>query len=219
MRYGVYFIPHTLYLILHIYFPLFCGIISFMHLSDKRYAMAEIQLNPGASKHGRKIHSTKVDLTPMVDLGFLLITFFILTTTWTQAKALKFFLPADGDPTKTGKSSTLTAIPGKDNKVFYFHGILEDALQTGEYGFSSYNVQTGIGEVIRKKKAAMEKVNPGSSEKLVFIITPTAHASYQNMVDALDETMINDVKHYTVTEQNDAQLAALINAGKIEKNF
>jgi biopolymer transport protein ExbD len=181
--------------------------------------MAEIQTTSGASKHGRKKLSTRVDLTPMVDLGFLLITFFILTTTWTQVRALKFYTPADGPDTKAAQSKTLTIIPGVNNKVFYYHGSLEDALQGNASGFTSYNEQTGIGQLIREKKELMDKLKQGSSQDLVFIITPTANANYKNMVDAIDETLINDVKHYTVTEQNNAQLDALVNAGKVEKGF
>jgi biopolymer transport protein ExbD len=181
--------------------------------------MADVQLNSGTSKHGRKKLSTRVDLTPMVDLGFLLITFFILTTTWTQVRAMKFYTPADGPNTTAAQSKTLTIIPGINNKVFYYHGSLENALQGKASGFTSYNEQTGIGELIREKKAMLESTQKGSSKDLVFIITPTANASYKNTVDAIDEMLINDVKHYTVTEQNNAQLDALINAGKVEKGF
>jgi hypothetical protein len=154
----------------------------------------------------------------MVDLGFLLITFFILTTTWTQIRAMRFYTPADGEPTKAAQTKTLTIIPGANNKVFYYHGDLNDAI-AGASGFTSYNEQTGIGQLIREKKALLEKNKKGSSQDLVFIITPTANANYKNMVDAIDETLINDVKHYTVTEQNNGQLDALINAGKVEKGF
>jgi biopolymer transport protein ExbD len=182
--------------------------------------MADVQLTSGTSKHGRKKLSTRVDLTPMVDLGFLLITFFILTTTWTQVRAMRFYTPADGpEGDNVARSKVLTIIPGINNKVFYYHAQLEDALKGGTSGHSSYNEQTGIGELIREKKAMMEKAKKGSSQDLVCIITPTANASYKNMVDALDEMLINDVKHYTVTPQNNAQLDALISAGKVEKNF
>ncbi len=181
--------------------------------------MADIQLTTGTSKHGRKIHSTRVDLTPMVDLGFLLITFFILTTTWTEARALKFFLPADGSGTVSGESATLTVIPGKDNKLFYYHGILNDALKNGGCGFTTYDEQTGIGAIIRAKKIALEQKKAGHSKDLMFIITPTANSTYRNMIDALDETTINDVKRYTVTEQNADQMAVLIKAGKVDSDF
>lgn len=63
----------------------------------------------------------RVDMTPMVDLGFLLITFFVFTTTFTSNRMMPLYLPDKtdeiGPPVKY--KNTLTLILGKDNRIFY----------------------------------------------------------------------------------------------------
>ncbi len=83
--------------------------------------MAEIaqqnRSRPGVVK-SKKL-STRIDLTPMVDLGFLLITFFIFTTTMAKPNALNLNVPADGIDTKTAAGKTLSLILDKDNNIYY----------------------------------------------------------------------------------------------------
>ena len=82
---------------------------------------------PGVKKAKRL--STRVDMTPMVDLGFLLITFFIFTTTMSSPKALNLNMPKDtknqDELNKAKQSGALTIMLGKDNHVFYYEGQLE----------------------------------------------------------------------------------------------
>src|ERR1700727_1465838 len=77
---------------------------------------------PGVTK-SRKL-STRVDLTPMVDLGFLLITFFIFTTTISQPAAMRLILPDDRGPRQNQRaSSVISLLLGKDSRIYYYEGI------------------------------------------------------------------------------------------------
>ncbi|MCS3798294.1 ExbD/TolR family protein [Niastella sp. OAS944] len=156
---------------------------------------------PGA-RRSKKL-STRVDLTPMVDLGFLLITFFIFTTTMSSPKVMKLAMPKDtddGDLTPIGQSTALTVIPLDANRIFYYHGDLESALKENTYGVTSYSVTDGLGQIIRTKQAALDKTKAGKHEDLMVMIKPTPESNYQNVVNVLDEMLINDVKHYAVLD-------------------
>jgi biopolymer transport protein ExbD len=177
--------------------------------------MAETSITTGKNRQGRGLHrskklSTKVDLTPMVDLGFLLITFFIVTTSWTSPKAMKLFLPAGKASTMpAGESTVLTIIPVSHQRIFYYQGDLAAALKTGGYGNTNYSYNHGIGEIIRQKQL-VPHANPRFSRKdLMLVIKPTAEAGYQDIVSALDEVLINDLKHYAFVDLNDAEKQAL----------
>jgi biopolymer transport protein ExbD len=152
---------------------------------------------PGVKK-GKKL-STRVDLTPMVDLGFLLITFFIFTTTMSQPTAMKLFLPKDTEkPEEQNKikaSGALTIMLGKDNGVFYYEGEL---LPDGS-NFKSSNFKDIREEIINKKKST----NP---DDFVVVIKPGPEATYKNTVDILDEMTINDVKRYAMVDIFDTEI-------------
>ncbi len=170
--------------------------------------MAEINASAGANRHqgiarSKKL-STRVDLTPMVDLGFLLITFFVFTTTATQPTAMQLFLPADKpgaiDDTEIPESVALTVIPIEGNRVFYYHGDLKNADRPGQSGISNFSIADGIGAVIREKQKRLAASGKFKRSDLMLIIRPMNNASYKSVVDALDEVLINQVVHYSFVD-------------------
>ncbi|MEN9950055.1 MAG: hypothetical protein RLY85_807 [Bacteroidota bacterium] len=148
---------------------------------------------PGVKK--AKKMSTRVDMTPMVDLGFLLITFFIFTTTMSQPTAMNLFMPKDVDKpeeqNKVKESGAFTIMLGKEDVVYYYEGLDPTKIQTATF-------KTIRDEIIRKK----QNTNP---EDLVVIIKPTADATYKNTVDILDEMTINEIKRYAMVDISDTE--------------
>jgi biopolymer transport protein ExbD len=166
--------------------------------------MAEINLSAGRSRKGGKRRSKKlsirVDFTPLVDLGFLLITFFFVTTTWSKPHATFLALPANGPSILTGKNATLTVLAGAHNKVLYYNGDLEDAEAKGSFGITGYSMNTGIGDIIREKQLAMDRSYKGGRKELMLIIKASPAARYKNVVNLLDETLINQVGRYALVD-------------------
>lgn len=167
--------------------------------------MAEMDTSSGGGHHkkgpgvkkGKKL-STRVDLTPMVDLGFLLITFFIFTTTMSQPTTMPLYLPKDTEKpeeqNKVKASGALTLLLAKNDKVFYYEG----ELAPDASNFKSANFSDVREIVLNKKKSTDPK-------EFVVVIKPNAESTYKNTVDALDEMTINDVKRYALVDISEVE--------------
>ena len=146
---------------------------------------------PGVKK--QKKAAAKVDMTPMVDLGFLLITFFIFTTTMSTPKAFKLNVPVDTEKeeeqTEAKASGAFTILLSKENHVYYYEGqLLPDASN-----FKSTNFKDLRGILLDKKARTPEK-------DLVVIIKPNESSNYKNVVDVLDEMTITEIKRYAMID-------------------
>jgi len=166
--------------------------------------MAELNMQGGHTRKAgvrrSKKQSTRVDLTPMVDLGFLLITFFIVTTTWSQPHVTRLNMPAKGDSASLGRSAALTLIALNNDKIFYYNGTLEEALKDGSFGTTGYSMNGGIGDIIRQKQAAMDRSFKGGRKEMMLLIKSSPEGSYKNVVSLLDETLINQVSRYALID-------------------
>lgn len=155
----------------------------------------------GRQRGGRRSKklSTRVDMTPMVDLGFLLITFFMLTTTMSQPRVMNLIMPADGPPMPVGESKSLTILIGAHNRIAWYDGQGDDPVHPPQVHFSNFSQQHGIGDVIRAKQQKVAQ-RFGAADKLVVCVKATAGASYRNIVDAMDEMKINRVGSYALVD-------------------
>jgi len=175
------------------------GNVTVFHLRSKSTFMAEIITAPTTSKKRRSIRkSLRIDMTPMVDLGFLLITFFIFTSSMAEPYATKLYMPADGASasTKQGESGALTVLLGEDNRIYYYEGQWEMATQHKAVLTTNYNLQEGLGKIIRQKQQRLGK----DKEELMLLIKPLEESTYANVINVLDEIQINGVKRYAITE-------------------
>lgn len=92
--------------------------------------MAEVNTGDGGGGHGKhekkraKKASTKIDMTPMVDLAFLLLTFFVLTSTFNKPKTMEINYPDPHVPVDKDQKvhNAITFIMTKDNGIYYYNG-------------------------------------------------------------------------------------------------
>jgi len=162
--------------------------------------MAEI--NTSDNRKTKKIFvkkRTNVDLTPMVDLGFLLITFFVFTTTMTKATAMNMIVPNDRDTSTSPvcESCAITVLLAEKNRLYYYEGMDESAV----YKETSYSAD-GIRKLIVDKKAALSRSDPRFT--LQLIIKPSGNSTFKNLVDIIDEANICALKRYYITALNSA---------------
>lgn len=172
--------------------------------------MAEIQQQADSGKGGKKRAkkmSTKIDMTPMVDLAFLLLTFFMLTSTFNKPNVMQLTMPVKEknpeDQSQIKASDAFTIIMGEANKLYYYEGLLADDVKP-ELKLSSYSA-----EGIRKVLLERQRQNP----KTVILIKPDDKSNYKNMVDILDEMNITDQKKYALVDISKADQELIKTSG------
>jgi biopolymer transport protein ExbD len=157
--------------------------------------MAEINTGGGDKGKGGKVRakkqSTKIDMTPMVDLAFLLLTFFMLATTFNKPKTMELVLPEkpkpEDAPPKVNEKNVLTILLAKDNKVVWYIGVTDPQPTITDYS------KTGIRKVVQEKSAEIGK-------KFVVLIKPSDSSTYRNVVDILDEMSITNTRSYALVD-------------------
>jgi len=195
--------------------------------------MAEMQVEDKGKKGKKpkqKKHATRVDLTPMVDLGFLLITFFMLTTSMLKPQTMEISVPSkdkvqEDEQNKVKASQAMTILIGKENKLYYYFGAQENGIdpELVETDYSSEGIRkvlsTKNAEVVNNvnqlkldkaaKKVSEEDYKIKLSEFKAAKSAPTImikamdESNYKNLVDILDEMNICNIARYAIVDITD----------------
>lgn len=206
--------------------------------------MAEVNTEGGGGhgKHDKKRakkSSTRIDMTPMVDLAFLLLTFFVLTSTFSKPKAMEINFPADAkDPKLNQKvNNAITFIMTKDNGIYYYNGefyppnnkdakppttlIKTDFSKDGlrklllDRYKDTHDKIIELGEKFKRKEMAdstfkrLVNVEKGKKEALTVLIKADDKAIYKNVIDLIDELNVCLVGKYAVVDMMPTELELL----------
>ena len=168
---------------------------------------------PGVKK-GKKL-STRIDLTPMVDLGFLLITFFMFTTTLAKPKTMEINMPykdenlTEEEKNKLKASVAMTVLLSKDHRVYYYEGIGDNPEQAPDMKVTGFKVKDGIRDAIIAKKKIVDGLKRSGAltakDEMTVLIKPDTTSTYSDLVNMLDEMSINDVKVYAIIDISDIE--------------
>lgn len=162
--------------------------------------MAQIESHDdgGGKKVRSKKNSTKVDMAPLVDLGFLLITFFMFAATSIKPNVMNLNMPPKLDKTvkpdlEVNTKNSITILVAKDNKLFW-HQQEAKGLNTENLNETDYSAE-GIRKIITTAAAGAT-----DKEKFTVIIKPMDDASYDNLVNVLDEMEITKSTRYGIVQ-------------------
>ena len=168
--------------------------------------MAELNTGDSGGGKGGKVRSkkqnSKVDLTAMVDLAFLLITFFMLTTSLSKPQSMSLGLP-DKDPkdktedVKVDENRTMTVVLGENDKMFYYMGIINTPMTPKVITYGKDGIRKEL--LKRKKEVLAYSTAKGKPDQgMIVIIKPGKKSTYKNVVDILDEMAISSIPTYTI---------------------
>lgn len=151
-------------------------------------------------KKGRK--SIQIDLTPMVDLGFLLITFFMFVAKMGESKALPIYIPDKTfteHPTKFPEESTLSITIKENGSLFYTDHINKNS------GLIDRSEFRNLISEKRRQISHLETLSP-EAKAIHLLISPGYECHFEDLVFILDEINICDIKYYAITDDPNNKL-------------
>lgn len=162
------------------------------------------ELNQKTTENGtKKIRSRKmepkVDLTAMVDLAFLLITFFMLTTTLNRPTAIDIAMPdktnaEDTIPVLIDENRTVTLLLG-EGKYMWYHGDFKKPLANSDQLTA---IDKTLRQVITHLKAKISRM--ANTKDMIVLIKPSKDARTKDVIRAIDELKNQKISRYVITK-------------------
>jgi biopolymer transport protein ExbD len=169
--------------------------------------MSEISQSNGDNKNGKirsKKSSTKIDMTPMVDLAFLLLTFFMLTTTFNKPQTMEIIMPekpkAEDQQPVVNEKKVVTLVLGEKDKIYWYVGVTKPAVEQTTFS------KDGVRKILLEHNAAIKD--------MLVLIKPTDQSRYKNVVDILDEMAITNIKRYALVDATPVDLKLIKDKGE-----
>jgi biopolymer transport protein ExbD len=177
--------------------------------------MAELDTSGGGKHKGGKVRSkkasTRVDLTAMVDLAFLLITFFMLTTTLAKKKEMDLTMPDNSIKTTQlpiAASRSMTILLGSHNKLEWYMGEPGKSAPTVDnYG------KDGLRKALIENSKNVLATHAAPDNFMIVVIKPSDKSTYENLVSALDEMSITNVQSYAIVKITPMEIGDLTKNG------
>ncbi len=144
----------------------------------------------GGTKKAKKMRrvGVRVDLTPMVDVVMLLITFFMLTTVFTTPQTMEINLPPDETPVEVGESSLLTLRVMADGTIYWNMGIeTPQRIQFSE-----------LRPLLQERIA--------SNPKLITLVKVQRDGTFNQMVDVMDELGLAKISRFSMAPFKDIDM-------------
>ncbi len=160
-----------------------------------------------------------IDMTPMVDLAFLLIAFFMLATTLEKPKAMQIIKPAHSDGADVpivNKKRVMSILLGKNDNVYHYQ-ISDEDFANNNINFETTNFSSdGIRAVIKKRQQNLiETLHTKNADSLIILIKGSPNCKYKNLVDILDEMRICKVKQFAIIDRDKIDAAILRKVGEL----
>lgn len=173
--------------------------------------MAEVQDHGDSGKKGGKRrpkkHGTHIDMTPMVDLMCLLITFFMLTTAFAKPKAMEIVLPekkTDGKSPEIPESRTLNILLTNNNTIYWFIGKYNptDTKKTPPEFIKTDYSKDGIRKVLlSKNKELFKKIDDLRENVKKGIVKPESIISKDSLNKLKKDKTENEILNFLITKE------------------
>lgn len=174
----------------------------------------------------------RVDFTPMVDMNMLLITFFMFCTSLSKPQIMDIVMPTRDnveveDRNQVKASKSITVILGENNEVYYYEGEAKNVYDNwqlltpasyGPDGLRAVLLDRNRENIMKMRELRIDRAKGRITEEdfktqsgeirnvkdgQVVVIKPTDGATYENLVDILDEMQICSIGKYAIVDMTD----------------